>query len=624
MSKQLIIGGATLNQTPLDWEGNTENILDAIQQAHENRLDILCLPELCITGYGCEDAFLSQWVHQKALKYLLKIAVHCKEVMVAIGLPLWFEGKLYNAVAFAHQQKVIGFYAKQRLANDGVHYEPRWFSPWPANKNAEFKIDDNICLIGDQLIAFKGIKIGVEICEDAWHDVRPACRYINQKVDLILNPSASHFAFGKSKFRENLISQSSSTFKCTYFYVNLLGNEAGRMIYDGDILLAQNGKIHLQNERFSYKNINLAYAKVDFSNQMIETNFKHDQKDREIEFTRATTLGLFDYLRKTRSNGFVISLSGGADSATCAILVAEMVKQALNEISLPLFLKKIGQTKWGEEISEINEKDRTKWLCHRLLTCAYQGTQHSSRATFNSAKAIAEDIGAQFYHWSIQEEVNLAQSKMQEVIGRPLNWKDDDIALQNIQARGRSPLIWMLTNIKGALLLTTSNRSEGDVGYATMDGDTSGGLAPIAGVDKVFIIHWLNWIEKNGPYPGLQFVNNLQPSAELRPGESQRDEDDLMPYTILLKIEQLAIGKYLGPVSVYQALKQQLKIKPELLKQHITKFFRLWSYNQWKRERLAPSFHLDAFNIDPRSWYRFPILSGGFRQELEELQNISE
>ncbi|MEQ9413199.1 MAG: NAD+ synthetase, partial [Cyclobacteriaceae bacterium] len=223
-----------------------------------------------------------------------------------------------------------------------------------------------------------------------------------------------------------------------------------------------------------------------------------------------------------------------------------------------------------------------------------------------------------FHHWLIDEEVESYKAKIETVLNRKLTWEKDDIALQNIQARSRSPIIWMLANIKQAILLTTSNRSEGDVGYATMDGDTSGSLAPIAGVDKPFIIQWLKWAEKDLGYKGLALVNRLEPTAELRPADSdQTDEKDLMPYQLLVRIEKLAIRDRKSPKEVYATL--SLEFDKGLLKASIVKFFRLWAINQWKRERIAPSFHLDDMNVDPRSWCRFPILSGGFKAELAGL-----
>ncbi|MDH5476359.1 MAG: NAD(+) synthase, partial [Cyclobacteriaceae bacterium] len=223
------------------------------------------------------------------------------------------------------------------------------------------------------------------------------------------------------------------------------------------------------------------------------------------------------------------------------------------------------------------------------------------------------------------EAINSYTEKVEHTLGRKLSWEKDDLALQNIQARSRSPIIWMLANIENKLLITTSNRSEGDVGYATMDGDTSGSIAPIAGVDKPFIREWLVWAEQEFGYSGLHLVNLQAPTAELRPSEhTQTDEDDLMPYTIMVEIEKLAIGQHQSPVEVFNKLKSENLTSTHQLAQYIQKFYLLWARNQWKRERFAPSFHLDDFSVDPKSWCRFPILSGSFDEELKELLILSE
>ena len=274
---------------------------------------------------------------------------------------------------------------------------------------------------------------------------------------------------------------------------------------------------------------------------------------------------------------------------------------------------------WFEELN--GEQEVRKILANRLLTTAYQSTENSGYSTFESAKKLANEIGAVFYHWNIDDEVKGYVQKISDNIGRKLNWDQDDIALQNIQARARSPIIWILANINNALLLTTSNRSEGSVGYTTMDGDTSGSIAPIAAIDKPFIIQWLKWAENNLGYECLRYVNNLQPTAELRPeDQAQSDETDLMPYPLLQKIEKLAIRERYSPIEIYEELKTSWSGNLNTLKPSIHKFFKLWSRNQWKRERIAVSFHLDDYNVDPKTWCRFPILSSSFKEELDELE----
>ena len=187
----------------------------------------------------------------------------------------------------------------------------------------------------------------------------------------------------------------------------------------------------------------------------------------------------------------------------------------------------------------------------------------------------------------------------------------------------------MLTNIRNALLLSTSNRSEAAVGYATMDGDTSGGLSPIAGIDKAFLREWLRVFEKQGSagvksVSSLRLVNAQQPTAELRPSAyEQTDEGDLMPYPLLDHIERLAIRDKLSPAEIMETLRRE---HPEYSAGQLTiwvrRFFTLWSRNQWKRERYAPSFHVDDKNLDPKTWCRFPILSGGFQYELDRLPDV--
>lgn len=613
------IGGATVNQTPLDWQGNKILIINALEAAKAENIKLLCFPELSITGYGCEDLFLSDWLSEKAWNILLEIIPHTTAITICVGLPLRIDNITYNGVCVIRDKQILGIVLKQNLARDGVHYEPRWFDAWKPNTVIELTKDSYTFPVGDLIFEQAGIKFGFEICEDAWRkEKRPGYRLAQRGVNLILNPSASHFAMGKSQLREQeVVKDGSGKFNCAYLFVNLLGNEAGRMIYDGDIIFGLKGEVIHLNNRLSLKPFNLLWCDVDFEN--LDNTEKHSLTDSKIkndEFIKATSLALFDYLRKSKAKGYVLSLSGGADSSLCAILVAEMVRRGVQEL---------GTKKFCEAIN-IPECNSLKEITGKLLTCAYQGTRNSSEATFTSSQQLAQSIGAGFHYWTIDDEVESYESKIEKVLGRPLTWEQDDIARQNIQARSRSPIIWLLANLKQAVLLTTSNRSEGDVGYATMDGDTSGSLAPIAGIDKPFILQWLKWAEQELGYTGLSYVNNLTPTAELRPSErAQTDEKDLMPYPILLEIERLAIQKRLAPAQVYFQLKKvALPGNPDagILKTYVQKFFRMWAANQWKRERLAPSFHLDEWNVDPRSWCRFPILSAGFKFELEELDKL--
>lgn len=618
------VAGAALNQIPIHWENNLKNIEHAIELAKSEGVKILCLPELCLTAYGCEDLFLSNWLPEKALSFIPGIATLTQDIAVTIGLPIRLEGKTYNCIVVIENEKIIGVTAKQFLANEGVHYEPRWFTSWMAGEVIDYQIHGENVPFGDLTYELSGVHTGFEICEDAWRPDRPACRLKDKNIQLILNPSASHFAFGKSFTRENLVVESSREFSCYYIYTNLLGNEAGRMIYDGEIVIAGHGKLMRYNNKLSFKDVNLISVDIDPEDENPRSKISSiPQEEKNEIFTQAEALALFDYMRKSHSKGFVLSLSGGADSSTCAVLVSEMIRRSILEIGIEACMNKLHLNDHLDTCLSLNESEQHKYIANQILHCAYQGTINSSKVTLESAKELADEIGAKFDHWKIDDEVDSYSSKIEHVLNRSLSWEKDDLAMQNIQARARSPIIWMLANIKKSLLLVTSNRSEGDVGYATMDGDTSGSIAPIAAIDKYFILNWLVWAEKNLGYKSLKRVNGLNPTAELRPLEkSQTDEDDLMPYPVIVEIEKLAIRDKYSPVETYKILNKRNLEDRELLKFHIKKFFSLWCRNQWKRERTAPAFHLDDFNVDPRTWCRFPILSSGYLDELAELDHL--
>jgi len=652
------VAAAVLNQTPLDWDGNARNILTAITEARAVGASVLCLPELCITGYGCEDAFHAPFVHRTAWAQLMEIAPQSRGLVVTLGLPVMVHNAVFNAVAILVDGKIAGFVAKRFLAGDGIHYEPRWFKPWPTGLQQDLEVDGKTYPFGDIFFDIGGIRIGLEICEDAWVANRPGAALALKGVDLILNPSASHFAFGKIEIRKRFVLEGSRGFGVGYVYANLLGNESGRAIYDGGALIAAGGQLVAAGPRFSFRDSVVTTAVIDLDeahlnrartgsytpdiqladdgvvrvafslrataperNQLVLPDWETHADIKAEEFARAETLALFDYLRKSRSAGFVVSLSGGADSAAVSVLIGLAVKLGIAELGLRGFLAKL------DYIKPLATATSAEEIVQRLLVTAYQATRNSSTTTREAARTIAAALGAEFLEFDIDRFVTGYTEMVATALGRPLDWSTDDLALQNIQARVRSPGVWMLANLRNALLLSTSNRSEAAVGYATMDGDTSGGLSPIAGIDKAYLRRWLVWMERTGPtgvgpLPALAAINVQAPTAELRPAEQkQTDEDDLMPYDVLDACERAAIRDKKSPAEVLVMVALQYpQFTDAQLRPWVIRFFRLWSRNQWKRERYAPSFHLDDENLDPKTWCRFPILSSGFARELRELE----
>jgi len=664
--KLIKVGVACVNQTPFAWESNFAHLRTAIDHARAEGVTLLCLPELAITGYGCEDAFFMDGLQDTAFAQLDALAPLTKGMVVAVGLPVYHEKALYNTAALLADGKIVGFVAKQFLAGDGIHYEPRWFKAWPGSEIdvLERTAEDGTVRrypIGDLVFEIGDVRIGFEICEDAWVANRPGTDLALRGVDIICNPSASHFAFAKFSVRQRFVIEGSRAFGVAYLYANLLGNEAGRVIYDGGGLIASGGELIARGKRLSFQDVELATAIIDIDGNRREQarrgshRPRHDAEEQVIEhpfvwparkpeappqlerswedrasikdeeFARAVALGLWDYLRKSRAQGYVVSLSGGADSAACAVLVATAVKLAFAELGAGGVRQRLP---WCKRLLDVlDKKGSPKDAVRVLLTCAYQPTENSGKITRAAAETVASAIGAEFLVIDISSQHKAYIAGTEHAIGRPLSWDADDLTLQNIQARVRAPSIWMLANVRGSILITTSNRSEAAVGYATMDGDTAGGLAPLGGIDKSFLRTWLMFMELKGivggePLAALSVINTQQPTAELRPSHyAQTDEADLMPYEFLEAVEDSAIRDKHTPIEVLQELLPRYpQHAPGQLALWIERFFRLWCQNQWKRERIAPSFHLDDRNVDPRSWCRFPILSGGFERELAEMR----
>ncbi len=337
-----------LTQTPFGWAENEANIRAAIASARARGVTLMCLPELCITGYGCDDMFQSAGLLETAWDQLERLATDTDGMVVSMGLPVALRGGVYNCAALCVDGRIAGLVAKRFLAGDGIHYEPRWFKPWPEGVVTSITVRGKTYPIGDLSFDVGGLLVGFEICEDAWVAARPGAQMSEQGIDLILNPSASHFAFGKQDVRRQIVVEGSRAFGVTYLYANLLGNEAGRAVYDGGGIIASGGTALAETERFSFGPVQVVDAVADIDatrlarsrtasfrpdlrgDDQVQLDFQWPEVavarapklvlsdfSKEEAFGRVIALALFDYLRRSRARGYVVSLSGGADSAAC-------------------------------------------------------------------------------------------------------------------------------------------------------------------------------------------------------------------------------------------------------------------------------------------------------------------
>ena len=614
----LTLAAASLNQTPLDWRGNSERIHQTISTARNKGAHVLALPELAISGYGCEDMFLHHETWDKSLQSLFDLLPETRGLVTTLGLPLRVGGSTFNAVAIAADGDLLGFVCKQHSGFSGTNYDARWFAPWSVHSRFELELNGQSLPVGDLTFMFDGVRLGVEFCDLPDDDVAETLLVPERNCAIVINPSVSCCQLEKFPKRRHFLQQRSMILNAVYVTANQLGVESCGTIYDGSAFAISRGEVLAQTQRFSFADMQIAVEDVDMqeiASRKISTDIDHADNEAFDEFSRAISLGILDDMRKIRAGGLSLSLSGGADSAAIATLVWLGVQFGVHELGLEGFIARF------RDVKNIGTANSDNEIMARLLTTVYQRTQNSSDTTFTAAKSLAQAIGAAFYEFDVEPIVQTYTEMIGRQIGRPLTWETDDIALQNIQARVRVPGVWLLANLSGSLLLSTGNRSESAVGYATMDGDTCGGLAPLSGIDKHFLRGWLRWMEYDGAsltpgqslqLPALKTINDQKPTAELRPASAaQTDETDLMPYEILNEIEGWFVRDRMSHAEILALLEAKFKRhSKEQLAAWLKRFLLLWHRNQWKREKSAPGFHIDDYNLSPRSYFRFPMISG--------------
>ena len=667
------VATASINQTVGDWSGNGRRLISVLEAARRGGVRLLALPELAISGYSLGDRVLRRGTLENSWNTLLSVVPHTTGLVTFLGLPICHRGVLYNAVAVVADGQLVGFTAKENLATGDVEYENRWYAGWPRGEVDSFEAPDGTNWpIGSLLFDVPGLgRVAVEVCEDAWKGMRPGSIAALAGATILVNPSASWFVLGKQEVRRKMISQISQEDLAVYVFSSLLGCDDTRLIFDGSAMIAQEGEIIAEAPRFRFSSeFEMVDRVVDLDalrlkrmatgswRQQVEALHRGDfgpipeiiaiegsftttrpappslpywtrgtrQQPVEpslawivdeglapsfsptdiphVELELALCLALREYLRKTGVKGVTLALSGGRDSTMCALLIHRMHRYDQPRLT--------------------NDELRAYTAEH--FTTVWMETENSSENTRRAAQTVAAEIGARHLSCSVQEAFDLNLRIARQLTGEEIGWQNPrhDIPMQNIQARIRGSLVWMVANLENYLLITTSNLSEAAVGYTTMDGDTAGGLAPIANVPKSLISIWLRWAAGFHDYRSVEQVFEAPATAELRPPAcTQTDEDDLMPFFILDQLIYLFVQRGKDPIEMFETLWPELQHhyrgEAKAFATHIRTFVRRLCAAQWKRERFAISFRVTAFDLDPKTGFRFPPVQAPFTEELAQL-----
>ncbi|MCL0092439.1 NAD+ synthase [Dehalococcoidia bacterium] len=484
------IGLAQVNCTVGDLEGNTAKILHYIDRARAMQVDLLCFPEMAITGYPPEDLLLKPEFITGNLEKLDVIVRHSAAIALVVGFVDSRDG-LYNAAAVASDGELCGIYHKTCLPNYGVFDEKRYLQP--GTKAPIFVIN--------------GVSIGVNICEDIWYPTGPASRQASAGAEVIVNISASPYHAGKRGFREQMLSHRASEDTVILAYVNLVGGQDELVFDGGSMLLDERGEAIARAKQFEE---DLLVVDLDIEEhrrpqgpRIIVSQEAHTEPrtpiparsveihDRVGEIYAALVLGTRDYIHKNGFYRVLVALSGGVDSSlVAAIAVDALGPENVVGVSMP--------------------------------------SRYSSEGSRTDARLLSENLGIEMRVIPIEE----AMDGYLSILAGSFAGTQEGIAEENLQARIRGNILMALSNKFGWLVLTTGNKSEIACGYCTLYGDTAGGFAVIKDVPKTLVYELARHKNSSAAREIIpRRVIEKEPSAELRPG--QRDVDSLPPYEVL-------------------------------------------------------------------------------------------
>lgn len=534
-----------INPTIGDLEGNTQLILQGIERARQQGAQIALFPELAICGYPPDDFLLLPHFMDAISAKLEQIVQASKEIAVVIGLPRYnphrSEKVLLNSAAIIENQKLLGFQDKVLLPTYDVFDERRYFEP------------------GHELHLWTiaGMKVGITICEDIWQHAGnlettnyfrdPIMELKALKPEILLNLSASPYSVDKFFRRQELCLKIANTLQCSVLWCNQVGGNDS-LIFDGYSL-------HIRPEGL------IQCAKgFESDDLLVDTDLTKDilNVSRNITFDlyQALVLGVRDYFRKLGFKKACFGLSGGIDSALVACIAAEALgPQNVLAIIMP--------------------------------------SRYSSQESTRDAIKLAKKLGIQYKEISIEEPFE----SYLNLLGPHFEGKESDLTEENLQARIRGMLLMSFSNKFGYIVLSTGNKSELAMGYATLYGDMCGGLGVISDLTKQQVYTLANWINRHEEIIPRHTIER-EPSAELR--HNQKDSDSLPDYEIIDRVLQSYVEEHRSPQEIADLHNYSLELVQGLIKRI--------HQNEYKRRQAPPGLRISekAFSIG-RS---FPIVQG--------------
>tara|TARA_B100000212_G_scaffold293818_1_gene236306 strand:- start:4076 stop:5725 length:1650 start_codon:yes stop_codon:yes gene_type:complete len=544
---------AQLNNTVGDIEGNISKACKVLDEAYDQNTDLVVFSELYLSGYPPEDLVLKKSFVQECRKGLNKLVLYSEEKKLGliVGLPIYENDNLYNAVAIVDSGKIIGFSKKVNLPNYSVFDEKRVF-----NSNDNPYIFD-----------FRGIKMGVPICEDIW--TNNVCNKLKkQGCEIIISPNGSPFDKYKINQRKKVIEDRISEVRLPFVYVNQVGGQ-DELVFDGSSLVMNADKeIIYRSPQWEEDRAIIEFDQKE--KKFLSQNFVNNDLTDLENIYMATVTGLRDYVLKNRFPGVILGLSGGIDSAFCAAVAVD----ALGEDKVEGF----------------------------MLPSIY-----TSQNSFDDAEECAKRLNISLEKISIEK----TYLSLEESLEKTFKDTSPDITEENLQSRIRGTILMAISNKKGKMLITTGNKSEVSVGYSTLYGDMNGGFNPIKDIYKTELFSLAKWRNKNLPknvyLKKLEIIPESiiekEPTAELR--DNQKDTDSLPSYD---ELDQILEG-----LVEYELSTNELE-KTGFSREEIKKVEHLLYISEYKRRQSAPGVKISLRNFGRDR--RYPI-TNKFRDKIE-------
>ena len=574
-SANLRLALAQIDPTVGDIEGNVRLISESIERARDQGAQLVVLPELCLSGYPPEDLLLRRDFLATVGQGLDAVAAGVEGIVALVGFPERVERSpeelehfdplidpppppAHNSLAIVAEGEVRGVYRKCDLPNYGVFDERRYFEPGcePA------------------LIEIDGMPIGLTVCEDIWHPGFPERDEAAAGARLVVNSSASPYHRGKGRARESMVADRARSYRTAFALCNMVGGQDELVFDGGSVVIGPDGEVLARAAQFEPELLVCdlllaAAAGTDGASSarevptLAELSSGADRSEsvkprvadplpsEEAEVYAALEIGLRDYVEKNGFDHIVLALSGGIDSALVALIAADALGP-----------------------------DR--------VTVVVMPSPNSTDETQEDARRIAANLGVELIEISIAE----AMEAYGHALGPPFEGAEPGLAEENIQARIRGNLVMALSNKFGWLVLTTGNKSELSVGYATLYGDMAGGFAVIKDVFKLLVYRLVRWRNETAGRDLIPAsVLERPPSAELRP--DQLDEDSLPPYEVLDRILEAYVERDEGVEDL---------VAEGLPEETVMEVVRLVDRAEYKRRQAPPGIRVSnkAFGRDRR------------------------